>query len=383
VSDETRAIRLDDVRADGWFDRLAEDNETFSQLCEIIGERFVAFSVIAGVRITALSVDRRVPEATIVDFVLGEEGEEQRLTLAEFRRRLAAAIVSDEPGESKVEDVDALDADAIQELIGFRYVLLAPLFGVHLEELRVSVEGDVTILVKLGDGTEVVPLRGLRDAIRERVRAEVDRASQSSPFSIDLASIPEAETALEVGDDARVIELLGAWPGPLSILMRTADGQRLSPDVRMLLAKALGLLGTAYAQTARAEWAEEVLRLGIQWAKDGPVAGDLFRRLGQACVTSGRHGESIGYLRRALVLGAPGREVLPLLAASFAERGKWVAAALCAEEALVLGSDADEMNALVARAEEALGEAWTRFREVVPASRAASATIPAPRAGDE
>jgi tetratricopeptide (TPR) repeat protein len=289
---------------------------------------------------------------------------------------VAAILSQDPPAPEELDDV--LDADAVQELIGFRYVLLAPLFGVELRELHLAEDGEIRVLCRVGEDEEVVPLYTLRQALRERVRAEVDRSSTGSPFSIDLAVIPEVEEAAASGDHDRVVELLGAWPGPLSLLLRTAEGQRLTMEVRGTLAKSLGLLGTAYAETGRSEWAGEVLRLGIQWAQDGPIAGDLFQRMGRAAVTGGRHGQAIGLLRRALSLGVDPRDVVPHLARSYAAREKYVAAMLCAEEAVALGAADDEIEEIMESARDRLGEAWARFREQVPAPTNDSQTIPAP-----
>ena len=49
-----RIFPLDEVRTDGWFERIGEEIGSFQALCEIVGERFFAFSVIAGARITAV-----------------------------------------------------------------------------------------------------------------------------------------------------------------------------------------------------------------------------------------------------------------------------------------------------------------------------------------
>ena len=65
---------LDAVRTDGWFERIGEGIGSFQALCEIVGERFFAFSMIIGARITALTVDRRNPDNTLVDFVVGVSG---------------------------------------------------------------------------------------------------------------------------------------------------------------------------------------------------------------------------------------------------------------------------------------------------------------------
>ena len=85
-----REFSLDAVRTDGWFERIGEGIGSFQALCEIVGERFFAFSIIVGARITALTVDRRSPDNTLVDFVVGvgdseQDIEPQRLTLAHER----------------------------------------------------------------------------------------------------------------------------------------------------------------------------------------------------------------------------------------------------------------------------------------------------------
>lgn len=373
---ERRLIRLDAVRADGWFERLGEGSPKFAQLCDVVGERFVAFAVIAGVRITALTVDRRSPDATLVDFVVGEDEEEQRLALGEFRRRLAAALVTDDPlAETLPEEPRAED---IQAFIGFRYLLLAPIFGIGLDSLHVGGGEPPRIVVDLDGDIEEVYLDDLRDTIHARIRAEVDRYRPQSPFAIDLNVIPEAQAAVAGQDWERAVQLLGAWPGPLSLLLRTAEGQQLATDVRSTLARSLGLLGTAYAKLGRHEWADEVMRLGIQWGQEGPAAGELFGRLGQAHLERGRHGEAIGLLRRALALGAPQRDILPSLAESYAARGRWVAAAVCAEEAIATGASRDAVAGVLAEAHAKLGAAWETFRARVPVPESVAPTVVPP-----
>ena len=93
---QTQVFSLDAVRTDGWFERIGQSIGSFHALCDIVGERFFAFSMITGARITALTVDRRNPDQTAVDFSVGADTEDaepqvQRLNLPDFRRRLAAA----------------------------------------------------------------------------------------------------------------------------------------------------------------------------------------------------------------------------------------------------------------------------------------------------
>ena len=101
MSEKRKEFSLDALRTDGWFERIGEGIGSFQALCEIVGERFFAFSIIVGARITALTVDRRSPDQTLVDFVVGvgeNDGDldPQRLTLADFRRRLVGALLVEE-----------------------------------------------------------------------------------------------------------------------------------------------------------------------------------------------------------------------------------------------------------------------------------------------
>src|SRR6188768_1265957 len=119
-----REFNLEAVRTDGWFERIGEGIGSFQALCEIVGEAFFAFSMITGARITALTVDRRNPDNTIVDFVVGapsddEPSDPQRLTLADFRQRLVGALLTDDP-TLPPPDKDG-DVESLQQHIGVRY----------------------------------------------------------------------------------------------------------------------------------------------------------------------------------------------------------------------------------------------------------------------
>jgi tetratricopeptide (TPR) repeat protein len=361
-----RTFDLRAARADGWFARLSDGSREFTQLCQIVGERFVAFGAIAGVQIRAITVDRRAPDASLVDFVVGDDPVEQRLALGELRRRLAAAMLADEP--DPVVDLGAEpDGEALQAFVGVRTILLAGLYGVT--PLRLHVGGGAGPSVTFRDGSgpeEERVLDDLRELLRDKVRADLHRVRPQTPFAIDLSRVPEAERALGDGQLDRVVELLGAWPGPLSLLLRTAEGQALVPDTRATLAHALALLGRAYGRLGRFDWADEVLRLGIQWAQEGRAAPELFACLAETYVDRDRHGEAIGVLRRALTLGAEPAEVLPLLARCYAARDKWVAAMVCIEQALAAGVEPHAVAALRQQAEARLGAAWRRLREAIP-----------------
>lgn len=358
-----RAISLDDVRADGWFERLGEGSAAFAQLNGIVGARFVAFAVVAGLRITALAVDQRNPDASSIEFGT-EGGPSQRMALGEFKKRLAAALLGDEDAPAPLPANPG--SDAIQAAIGFRYVLLAPIFGIRLDSIRLPPSGEPILTVSRASGIKDLTIPELREIVRQGIRDEASRASQArSPFSIDLEAVRLAKVASAAGEHERVVSLLGTWPGPLSMLLRTMEGQSLTKEVRATIAEGLGLLGSAYAGLERGDWAHEILRLAIQWGQDGAVTADLFRRLGATHLIQERHGEAIGMLRRALTLGGDEKEVLPLLAAAYAGRERRLAALLTIDRAIGAGADEAGLAELRTSLTSALGEPWARFSTFV------------------
>ncbi len=151
--------------------------------------------MITGARITSLTVDRRTPDNTLVDFVVGAEDTEitdsdtQRLTLADFRRRLVSALVTEEPlGPAPRR---ATDLEAVQLHIGVRYLLLAPLYGYTLRELTIDREGSQLRLLR--DGIEEsYPVGAFRARLRTHVREELERlARPAARGAIELSRSPK------------------------------------------------------------------------------------------------------------------------------------------------------------------------------------------------
>lgn len=366
---EPLVVPLEAIRTDGWFERIGEGIGSFQALCDIIGARFFAFAMITGARITSLTVDRRNPDNTLVEFVVGgEEGEAdpadiQKLTLGEFRLRLVNALVTEEP--LGLAPKRATDVEAVQLHIGVRYLLLAPLYGYALRELTVDEDGSRIQL--LHDGIEeLYPLGAFRARMRTHVREELERIQRpQSRSAIDLSRVTEAEQAADEEDHLRVLELLGAWPAPLAIFLRTAEGQTLPAETRATIARALALLGSSCVALGEVAKGEEVLRLAVQYAGDSTAASDVYLRLGEAMMNDGRPGEALGPLRRAANLGAAGDRVWPLLAQAFAQRGRLVAAYSAVLEAEAAGSSAEGLTAVRAVVEANLGEHLRALRKVV------------------
>lgn len=353
-----RQFPLDALRTDGWFERIGEGIGSFQALCEIVGERFFAFSIIVGARITALTIDRRSPDQTLVDFVVGsgeQEGdlEPQRLTLADFRRRLVGALLVEEEKHPSPPERET-DVEAIQLYIGVRYLLLAPLYGYSLVSLASgSVEPEITAV---HEGVEErYELDAFRVRIRAHVREELERVATGARSAIDLSKVAEADACALRKEWPKVIALLGTWPAPLAIFLRTPEGQVLGPEARALIAKGLGLLGSACVHLGEIEQAEEVFRIGIQYAQEGIAAAELFRRLGEALLLNDRAGESIGPLRRALAFGGLAQDVLPPLGRAFIKRGRYVAAFACLSDALAAGAPPEELADDLREVETKLG----------------------------
>ena len=362
---------LDAVRTDGWFERIGEGIGSFQALCDIVGERFFAFSIIVGARITALTVDRRNPDQSLIDFVVGagdsdDAVDPQRLTLGDFRRRVVGALLveDDKPVPSPVRDTDI---ESIQLFLGVRYLLLAPLFGYSLRTLVLGTGDGVgaEVLMTHDGASEVLPLGAFRTRLRALVREELDRGGASSRGTIDLSRVAEAEEASRGDDWVKVVQLLGSWPAPLAIFLRTPEGQMLTPEARALIARGLGLLGTACVRIGETDQAEEVFRIGIQYAHDGVEAADLFRRLGEALLFGERPGEAIAPLRRALAFGGSAAEVMPPLARAFIQRRRWVAAYGCLRQALAAGAAEAIVKEELREVEAALGPSLASWKALV------------------
>ncbi|HEX9622360.1 MAG TPA: hypothetical protein VF989_19585 [Polyangiaceae bacterium] len=389
---DKKEYKLESLRTDGWFERIGEGIGSFQALCEIIGARFFAFAMITGARITALTVDRRNPDNTLVDFVVGSlesdgndgnDGDAQRLTLADFRRRLVNALLQEE--EQPPAPDRPTDTEALQLHVGVRYLLLAPLYGYSLRLLEV--ENSVSRVSVLHDGLEeTYPLSAFRARLRAHVREELERASSGpNRGAIDLGRVAEAAQVAANGEPMRVVELLGAWPAPLAIFLRTPEGQLLPSETRDTIARGLGLLGSACIDLAETQKGEEILRLAVQYAGDGPMASDIYTRLGEALLSDLRAGEAIGPLRRAVNLGAEGARIWPHLAGAFAERGRLLAAFGALEEAEDAGETSPRLHELRALIVGRLGpalQAWqSLLDEAEEASDHASSKPPSETAG--
>ena len=354
-----RAPRVYDLSAacpDGWFEEVLKQSKDFDKACQIIGRNTLGLALIAGARILSLTADPHTQNLTTVEFSIGQDPTVRQVKLPEFRETVARYLLNPLQNQALPDDADV---ESLQAHLGGRNMLEASLFYVQPLELRHDL-GLSEIEVRFNEVQHVLTLEDFRGVLDERVRSELGLDVPDEP-SIDLSVVDQAEQANEQGNWGATIAMLNPWLTPISMLLRTGEAESLTEEVHGRLSMSLDLLGTAYAKIGELEAANEVLRLGVQWAGESGKAGPLFLALGRASVASEKHGESIGLLRRAIRLGAEEREALPLLARSLAARDQMLAAMVCFDRANELGADASEVDAPRRALAARLGDAWPRF----------------------
>lgn len=332
------AIGLSSIRADDWFEQLGSHMPNFDQICDVLGAHFLAYSMILGVQLRSLVVNRLAKSATTVEFCVSGDLRVQSLPLAEFRIRVVHTLLQ----EARLPYIPSvpITKDDAAALIGGRSLLIAPLFGIKPEHLSIASLDFKSPRYVIGFLSEVgfsfIDLRDFDEMIRAKVRRDLAIVGPAA-LELDLDAVDSARVAFDRGDFDEVIETLETWPGVLGVIQRTIAAQDLDPAQRTKIAVGLRMLGIAFEQRDREEWSEELYRLGIQYARDSKGAGPLFLSLGLLFVRQKRFSESIAPLRRALRLGENEQEVLPALGRAFLEIKKIIPAMALLERASSLG----------------------------------------------
>lgn len=345
------------ARPDGWFDEVLKQSPDFERACQIIGRSTLGLALIAGARIASITPSQQSQNLTTIEFSIGADPAARSVALPEFRETIARYLLS--PLENTALGNDP-DMEALQAHVGGRYMLEAALFAVRPTELRHDL-GLSEVTVEFNGLRHVLTLEDFREVIDERVRAELGLGQQEDGMAIDLALVDQAEQANAAENWSATVTMLTPWLTPISMLLRTGEAEALSEEVHGRLSDGLDLLGTAYANMGDLDAANEVLRLGVQWAGESSKAADLFLALGRASVAAQKHGEAIGLLRRAIRLGADEEMAMPLLAQSLAARDQALAAVVCLDRARELGADAEVVGALGPDLQARFGDAWSRF----------------------
>ncbi len=350
-------VTLADIRADGWFEQFGKQISQIDKICEVIGERFLAYSIILGIQLHSLTTDPRYPANTSVEFTLDDD-QLQTLPLAEFRIRVVQAVI--QGNRVPVEPSLPLSVEEAAGLIGGRNLLLAPLFDISLEQLVLASLNPEEPRALVGyiteEGFNFIDLRDFDELIRGRVRRDLAGTGEE-PFKLDLAAVQLAKKAFEDKDFDQVIATLETWPGLLSILLKTPTMRALEDDQRLAIAEGLEILGAAFEQRDREAWSEELYKLGLQFEREGEIAGRLFHRLGLLLIHGGRFAEAIGSLRRALNLGISADEINPVLGRAFLRTNRVIAAVALLENVSSNGVDSKEVEADLAEAHKRIKDA--------------------------
>jgi len=353
------AIDLRGARADDWFENICDQIQGVRAICDVMGARFLAYSMILGLQIRSLGRDPHVPANTTVEFESGEGGP-QALTLGEFKLRAVQALLGRKHDPPTVA-LPLEDEDAVR-LIGSTALLLAPLFQLKIENVIVSPEVPQRVVVGFVSqvGLGYLDLPAFEALIHQLVMGDLRGASEE-PFQLDLNAVETARAAAVRGDYAGVIRVLENWPGILAALQRTQVAKRLNPQQMALIGEGLLLLGEAFEIQGRILWSEELYRLGLQLLREQQPSPELFFRLGALLVGSERYGEAIGLLRHAHAAGVDGKTVFPPLGKALLKRERKVAAALLLSQARSLGAKDDDLEAdlaELARLAEEAGTPW-------------------------
>jgi tetratricopeptide (TPR) repeat protein len=351
-----------EVSMNGWFEQIARRVNNFDEISAIMGERFLAYAFILNIQIRSLMMDPLSPVNTAVHFV-SADSRMQTVSLGDFKLQVVQALLHDERLPPEAPSLP-FRTDAAVALIGGRTLLIAPLFNIFIDRVILADPNPSApryLVTFILDGKfHVEALADFEERIRAAVRHDLSGMAEH-PFTLDLFAARQAREAARRGDHLKVIELLEAWPGLLSVLHRTPTVKTLDDEQLALIAEGVCLLGEALEKEDRLSWSEELYKLGLQFVRETPEAARLMACLGRLFVDRKEFGRAIGLLRRALSLGLAEDEVLPLLGRSFLKQDKFVAARALLERCCArnyAGPYLDEDLAEARQAFDRIGALW-------------------------
>jgi hypothetical protein len=350
-------VPLEGIGSSNWWSELSSKIPDFDKISEVMGDRFFAYAIVLGVQIKGLLIDPRFSANSSVEFSLGDQ-EVQTLSLGEFRVRVVQSLLVDQPVVVK-PSLPFPPADAVTMLAG-RNLLVAPLFDIKLKSCILASMDPSKLRAVVGyvveDELIYQGIGAFNEMIKDKVRQDL-AGTAKEPFKIDLNAVTEAKTAFEKGDLDTVISALQTWPGMLSLLQRTPMAGELNEEQRTTIGDGLTLLGTAFQKKGNLNWAEEIFKLGLQFTREGPIAGHLFMELGLIMEGQDRYSESIALFRRALALGIPEARVLTHLGRAFMKTGHVVPAVALFQYAVSSGYEDPQISADLKDALTILGQA--------------------------
>ncbi|HUT78754.1 MAG TPA: hypothetical protein VM285_13750, partial [Polyangia bacterium] len=193
------AVPLAECRADDWFERIGGQIANFNAICSVLGDRFLAYSMMLGIQIRALTTDPRSAANTIVEFESGDD-QPQVLPLGEFRLRMVQALIQQRT--EREAQVLPLTAQAAAELLGRPMLLLAPLFEISLQRLVLASAPPAPVRALVGflseSGFSFMELEEFERFVKQKVRRDL-AGTLEEPLRLDLGAVEHARAAAATG----------------------------------------------------------------------------------------------------------------------------------------------------------------------------------------
>lgn len=331
-------ISLESIQQDGWLDDVRAEAENFELVSRIIGERYLAYSILLGLQIDSIKNDQNKTDGTIVQFTADNEMI-QMLPLEQFKSQVTSVLLSIGPQNSEEFSLPLTEQKAL-ELIGELSLLVAPLFDISVQRLFAVKPDNIlrsVISVKTPSGYSYLNLRDFHHLIVELIQRDLEKLGPAQ-LSLEL-NADAALLAYQQQNWEEVISQLETWPGLLSTMLRSPAKKQLTADQLLHIAKGTQMLADVYQMQDNLTWAKEIYRLGIRYVENTTYGGPLYFALGLLHNNEGEFGQAIGYLRRALSLGDNPAQVYAALGKALLERKKVFGAYLAFKEANTLGAD--------------------------------------------
>jgi len=372
LHDDGIAVDLAPYAAGDWFDSMVRTIEGFEEVCDLVGYKFVAFAMIAGLSLRAVNHNTESPADSTVEFSIGGEDAVKEMNIEEFRRSLLVSMGSPDAAEGPARLSRLPTREELSSLVGARYFLLAPLYGIRLSTLYIvdPKEGPAgyDVAFEHAGAMKRRPLASLREELRGLVGKErVREREPSGKFSAE--AIASAEKALETGNPGAAIEHLRDWVAFVRNYRVAGGIAQFTEEPEAGFTRGLLLSGRAYRLLRRNRMAEDIMRFSLQILPASAHKPTFFFELAQIMMSEGRYGEAIAPLRRVLAMGLPRSLVSPLLARALLECDRLVGAFLLFGELNREGLLDDESRQWHEEAARRLGDDAVRLIEGIPPAR--------------
>ncbi len=343
-----------------WLPQLLTESEEAAILCEVLGAPFLGLALISGLRIHQVALEPHNLVASQIACTFDEEGaEEVILSVQELRQRLVRELEQRLSLRPRLSLPAEPSLEQLSECIGIELCFAAPYLNIAMRELSLSNEEAQVEFLTSDEEALRWELQAFQQMLIERLRQQVDAGLTRPKLTPDQYQQLEEAQAQEQWQLA--VDILYPWYLRLSAHARVGKGVRAGKGVRFAkgveqggseLAPAevehLELLAFSLQKLELVGYAEIIMRGALQLPAKAEAKAHIFRGLGVLLLEQKRAGEALGYLRRALSLGFPSKDILPDLAKCLADRRRFVAAAGCLERARSEGADAQAVNAALA-----------------------------------